>query len=284
MIDAGIKQLESVILRIGVEAYEAEVRGLSYAEAATDLANFPWLHKVHVGVRDLLTVMLDPEAANHVERMLSMPSPPVAEKILLALGRMAGGAVTVQSAAARFGLLQALRLNLIVAEMLGDSTIAEDGGLPKDIDAACEEEVRWWIREGAKHAADVQPLRILVVSALDNLRGRLEEVRMIVARLGDEAREECQRRQTIELMLREMDAADGLLLRNEEEIAEELGEQRLDVQRLIDTHPLAFPDAKRDSIYVHAQRVRERVLHDEILERRRPALIDLIRNRLKQGA
>jgi hypothetical protein len=234
---------------------------------------------MHVGIRDGLTTVLRGAALANTERLLAMPSPPVAEALLSALGRMSGmpEVPPVQAAAARFCLFQALRMNVMVAEMISDASIAEDGGLPRDLDAACEDEVRWWVVEGASQTGGVLPLRVLLVGALRSLRGRLDDVRVVVAQLGDEARADCERRKLIELMLRQMDAPDHLLLRNERFFAEDLGEQRLEMQRLLDNHPLAFSKMNRAAAYVRLQRLRKHLVHRQPIIRRGPALIDLLR-------
>src|SRR5262249_25309922 len=147
---------------------------------------------------------------------LAAPEPPALEDLQRGLAALAASddAPPASRALARLFLFEALRVNLIVAEHLSGSSIAAVGGLPADIDAIAEAEVDRYVALAAEIDAEVRPLNVLVAAGLIALEQHVGDLKGVLARIEDDLATAFRVRAALELKLREMDAADALLIRN----------------------------------------------------------------------
>jgi hypothetical protein len=272
----GLAQLEARMARLAVEAVDAEAQGRSLADAVDDEHNFPTLHRLHIGVRDLLTMSLPPPLLGWVKQVLAAPESPVTDGLQRGLAALAAdaGAPPTARALARLLLFEAVRVNLVVAEHLSGSSIAAVGALPGDIDAIAEAQVNRWIADDAGDGDKVRPLNVLVAAGLVALERHIDDLKDVLARLSGDLNDAFRLRAALELKLREMDAADAVLIRNA--FAPALDEQRLEVERLAAEHPLLLGARRRDALDQQVSRLRRRMVEGDWPRRRGTALIDLL--------
>jgi hypothetical protein len=276
-LERGLEQLGARLARLAVEVADAQAQGRRLAEAAASELDYPILHRLHVGVRDLLTLSLPPPLVEWARQALAAPEAPVVDELQRGLAALAASAEAAPAsrAVARLFLFEAVRVHLIIAEHLSGSSIAAVGALPADVDAIAEDEVDRFIAQAAAlGSAEVRPLNVLVSAGLISLEQHVGELKGVLARLEDDLATAFRVRAALELKLREMDAPDAVLIRNA--FAPALDEQRLEVERLRAEHPLLLGDRKRDALDQQVSRLRRRIAAGEWPERRSPALIDLI--------
>ncbi len=281
----GLAQLQGTLRRLAVEAADAEAQGRRLSDAADDDVGFPTLHRLHAGVRDALTMTLPAEVTGWVRHIMAEPESPIADELMAGLARLAAtrdaSVSTEIRAVARLLLFQAVRINLIVAEHLSGSSIAVVGAEAYDLDRIAEAEVGRWIAiagsddEGEdEDLVGVRPLEVLVAAALVHLDEHVSELKSMLARVEDDLVTAFRLRSELELKLRDMEAADAVLIRNA--FAPAIQEQRLEVERLQAHHPLVLGERKRAAIDQQVSRLRRRIAAGDWPTRRAPALIDLI--------
>src|SRR5512138_3419072 len=66
----GVAQLEARMARLAVEAADAEAQGRRLTDVVDDEHNYPSLHRLHLGVRDLLTMSLPSTLIGWVKQVL----------------------------------------------------------------------------------------------------------------------------------------------------------------------------------------------------------------------
>jgi hypothetical protein len=282
-LERGLLQMQATLARVAVEALDAEAQRRSLAEAAEDDVGYPTLHRLHVGVRDILTMSLPEGLRAWAEQVLAMPEWAFGDDLQRGLGRLAADADASPAlrALARVLLYQAVRVNLLVAEHLSGTSIAAVGAQPADVDRIAEGEVAHWIREAERIPGDVRPLEVLVAAALAHLEEHVAELGAVLARLDDDLATAFRLRAELELKLRDMEAADAVLIRNA--FAPALDEQRVEVERLREHHRLVLGERSRDALDQQVSRLRGKMKRGEWPHRRDAALIDLIADSEDQG-
>jgi len=283
-LERGLDQLGARLNRLAVELVDAQAQGLRLAQAAADELDYPILHRLHLGIRDVLTLSLPPPLAAWARQTLASPDTPVLDDFQRGLAALAAAddAPPASRALARLFLFEAVRVNLIVAEHLSGSSIAAVGALPADVDAIAEAEVDEYVARAAAIDAEVRPLNVLVAAGLLALEQHVGELKGVLARIEDDLATAFRLRAALELKLRDMDAADALLIRNA--FAPALDEQRLEVERLQAEHPLLPGERRRDAIDQQVSRLRRRIAAGDWPERRSPALIDLLTGEAPQAS
>jgi len=278
--EAGLVHLEAEIERLALDAYAAQRRGLSFSEAATDFVNFPHLARLHAAMNDILTMSLPPELVAWVHSFLSMPEPPSLDGMRTALvATAADDARPHAQALAHFALFEGIRLNLVVmARWFPHETIGV-GMEMGDLDRIAEDRITTWLAETPAAPSDVRSFHVIAAAALQSLSEHAEQLRAGLSNLQRDFVEAAQLRARIEEALSTMDVRDALLIRNE--MAPELGEQRLTVEHLQERHALALGDVSRNALDQRIKRARGK--SREALQRRRVALIDLIRESAAEG-
>jgi len=275
-LERGLDQLGARLNRLAVELVDAQAQGLRLAAAAANELDYPILHRLHLGIRDVLTLSLPAPLAAWARQTLAAPELPIFDDFQRGLAALAAAhdAPAPSRALARLFLFEAVRINLIVAEHLSGSSIAVVGALPADVDAIAEAEVDEYVARAASVDAEVRPLNVLVAAGLLSLEQHVGELKGVLARIEDDLATAFRLRAALELKLRDMDAADALLIRNA--FAPALDEQRLEVERLQTEHPLLLGERRRDAIDQQVSRLRRRIAAGDWPERRAPALIDLL--------
>lgn len=278
--EVGLVHLEAEVERLALDAYTAHRRGLSFSEAATDFVNFPQLARLHAAMNDILTMSLPPELIAWVQSLLAMPEPPSLDGIRTALVATAADDERPHAQAlARFALFEGIRLNLVImARWFPHETIGV-GMEMGDLDRIAEERITTWLAEMPAAPGDVRPFHVIAAAALRSLSAHAEQLRAGLSNLQRDFVEAAQRRARIEEVLSTMDVRDALLIRNE--VAPDLGEQRLTVEHLKERHALALGNASRNALDQRIKRARGK--SREALQRRRVALLDLIRESAAVG-
>src|SRR5262249_18172124 len=273
-LERGVEQLQAALVRLWVEALDAEAKGRSLTDAAEDDATFPALHRLHLAVHDILTMSLPPELQGWARAFLARPDHGFFDELQRGLGRLAASDGPAR-ALGRVLLYQAVRLNLMIAEHLSGSSIASVGGQARDLDLIAEAEVARWIEHAsAAPPGDERPLELLVAAGLTDLGRHLEDLKDVVRRVDEDLVSAFRLRAELELKLRQMDAADAVLIRNA--FAPALDEQRREVDALRDEHSMVLRDRSRDAIDQQVSRLKRRIAGEDWPERRRKAIIDLI--------
>src|SRR5262252_6998046 len=128
-LDRGIEQLGARLSRLALEAADAAAHGVRLAEAAENEHDYPIFHRLHVGLRDALTLSLPPALAAWARQVLARPESPIVDDFQRGLAALAASAEAppASRALARLILFEAVRIHLVVAEHLSGSSIASVG-------------------------------------------------------------------------------------------------------------------------------------------------------------
>jgi hypothetical protein len=273
-LERGVEQLQAALVRLWVEAVDAEAKGRGLTDAAEDEATFPALHRLHLAVHDILTMSLPPELQGWAKTFLARPDNGFFDDLQRGLGRLAAG-VEPARALGRVLLYEAVRLNMIIAEHLSGTSIASVGGQQRDLDLIAESEVaRWIAHASAAPPGDERPLELLVAAGLSDLSRHVADLKDVVRRVDEDLVSAFRLRAELEMKLRQMDAADAVLIRNA--FAPALDEQRREVEALRDQHAMLLGERSRDAIDQQVSRLKRRIAGEDWPERRRKAIIDLI--------
>jgi hypothetical protein len=282
---AGIRQIEAGLLRIAVDVQSAEAQGIPLRVAAANEAEFPQLFRAHVGLADLMATSVPPAIEALVRRSFSLRDTAIADEAREDLVRLATGAYAppIERSLARFALFEAVRANLLYAAWRTEGGFEAVGGSSDDIDQIAEDRVEKLFAEAPNLESDVRSFRVIVASALEHLTSHAESLRKAIAVMHADvaaAFEECA---AFERSLRELDAADALLVRNE--MAQYLGEQHLSVDELLRQHPVAFQDVSRDALDQRVSRLRRRLRASgrTAALSKRPSLYTLLAEFEKEG-
>lgn len=279
-MDHGLAHLEVELQRLALDAHAAIAQGIPFADATLDFENYPHLARAHAALDDILTLSLPPELETWVRKLLGTPEPPTFEGMRTALvATAADPSRPLQKALARFLLFEGVRLQLVVmVKWFPKETIGVGVGLGA-LSRIAEDRIQVWLAAEDPVPADTRPFHILVAAALHAFDEHVGELRSSLASLKNDFIEALRRQADIETFLNEMDATDALLFRNE--LAPELGEQKLTVDHLQRRHIIVMGSVSRNALDQRFRRARSRGV--ERLRRQRVALLDLIREAALEG-
>lgn len=280
-----VNEMNAKLLRIGLDALAATQSGVSFAQAADDRENFPFLRRFHLGVTDILQVTIPQEFLHVFERLLA--APPIATVTLesFAHAALSKDVAPAEAALLRFLLFEALRLNLVVAAWRNESEFVEAGARLRDIDAIAEKELSWLVENAGALSPDDRPIQTLVAMGMESLLRHVTELK--TALLGIKAEvDEPPRMEVLqakyEAYLRSMNLTDATLLCNRH--AATFDEQRIPVELLQAEHPLALEGMSRAAMDQRVKRLADSVEAGQgALERQGTAIIDIINAHLKKA-
>lgn len=274
-LEAGLADLELELERLAGDALAAERRGVPLSQAAADFTNYPQLARLHAVFDSILTLSLPPEIVVWVRSFLAMREAPALDRMLVSLVDAASNAQSPHlRALARFALFEGVRLNLVVLARWYPSETFGVGMELADLDRIAEHRVDSWLSSGPAAPHGVRPFHLVAVAAIESLNSHADELRREMATLQREFVEQLRMRGRIEGLLGAMNAPDAILMRNE--LASSLDEQQVTVEMLQSKHPLLLGGVTRNALDQRARRARSK---PEQLVRKRPALIDLLRER-----
>lgn len=277
-LEAGLESLKYGAAKIGLEIGHAESLGIPIAEAVRDAEQFPAAHKLHNGIRNLLTLELPPELVGIAKSVMASPPAETTEALRAELARLACCLPHNQPerALARLLLFEAVRLNLLVLTWQDRTHLIRQGIEDETLDTLAEAEVEWLAQHPsiAEEGPEVRPLHVLVSSALVRLGARSEDAREAFANVSADVVMENKRRAKLDEVLSQMDSRDALLVRNY--FAKALGEQRLSVERLMLLNPVAFDGSNRDALDQRRLRGVASLEEGNPRQRKKPAFIDLV--------
>src|SRR5215471_4650305 len=78
-LERGIEQLGARLARLAVEVADATSQGHRLAEAAANELDFPILHRLHLALRDILTLSLPAPLAAWARNVLAGPESPLVD-------------------------------------------------------------------------------------------------------------------------------------------------------------------------------------------------------------
>jgi hypothetical protein len=282
-----MQELRLAVAKVGLEAYEVEVRGLRLSAAVADERNFPLLFRLHVGLRDVFTLELPKELLGWAERFTRTTHQAGTDEIQHQLGRLATDQrlAPTERALARFVLFEMLRAGLYFAEYLENGALAALGMRQGDLDELAEKQLARWLEVAPTLSADIRPLNVMMGAAMQELTAEGEVVQELFTTLSVDLVTHAKLRQEFEAKLQAMNAPDALLIRNA--VAEEEGllddEQYVTIETLQAQHPLALGGFKRNTLDQKLKRLKARVAKGEWPERKSPALVDLVMKLLPEG-
>lgn len=281
-LELGIRHLEAEAERIALDAHTAMTHGVPLAEAVHDVANFPYLARVHAAVDDLLTLSLPPPLVDWLTSLLAMPEPPAFDSMRTALVVAAAEPQSPhRGALARFILFEGVRLNLVLLAKWHPHETYGVGLELRDLDAIAEARVDEWFAEEPAAPEGTRPFHVIVSAAAQSLGEHAAAFRAALVGVQQELVEGLQMRAKVEELLTEMDVRDALLFRNQ--FAPAFGEQRLSVELLQERHWHVLAELSRDALDQRAKRARDKARQmaqdtGESPKRRRIALLDLLRD------
>lgn len=260
--DRGIESLNFWVARLGLEAAQAESQSIALSDAVRRNVQFPEMSRVHIALGDIFEMEVPHDIvplARETRRALLAAAP--VENVRYALAEAACNLPrnSALRALARFGLFEAVRMNLLVASTMDRPALAgaEIGDL--ELSRIAEHKVQQLIEAQEEIFAGVEerirPLEVIVAAALADLTGHLEALAP-AGHLSEQIRENWEMRAEFERRLQGLNPKDVYLLRN----WAGLGEERLSPQQLAERHPLIFPDAPtQNSLEQRLSRARKRI-------------------------
>ncbi len=280
-IREGLADLQLALAGLAVEVLEAERKELPLREAA-ELERFPRMRLVHLAIFDLLRFEL-PKEYREVLREVSADSqeePLFVRDIKLALVNCARESDNpAERAVSRFFLFEIIRLGMVIVAWLAGG-IEAVGGDQQDIDELAESEVDEWLSRPLL-PGPIRTFDVIFAGALLRLNGRADVLAEMMNELSDEARRAQLFRAAVEAKLREMPAAEAVLIRNM--VAPALDGQHVTVERLAGLHPMALGQHKTEALYKKQQRAFLKLRQGQDVKRSNPALFDMIREMTKEG-
>ncbi len=284
-LEQGMQELKLAAAKLGLEAYETEVRGVPLSTAVTDERNFPILFRLHVGIRDLLTLELPKELLSWAERLTGTNHQAGSDELQLQLGRMATDLKQppTERALARLALFELLRMGLYLAEYLEKGSLAALGMRQCDFDELAEKQLVRWLELAPGLTADIRPLNIMMGAAMEELTAEGEIVQELFMTLNADLVTHAKLRQEFEAKLQAMNTPDALLIRNAvagEGLLDD--EQYVSLETLQAQHPLALGGFKRNTLDQRLKRLKERAVDGKLPERKSPALVDLVVKQLPE--
>lgn len=251
------------------ELSKAEARHLPLAQAVRDPGNYPHLARVHQGLEDVLTLTLPEPLRSWAEEFVANPPVELLETIDATFARSAINAAVPAPLRrlARFGLFEAVRVNLVVVDRLaGEANLAASGMTIEDLDEIAEREVEHLLDLAADESLGPPSLAVAVKAGMLAVGAKASEVRCSLrARLSDldaYARAEAE--------LNRLDAVDAILLR----AWAESPESKLDPHLVLRQHSVILADTTPGALSTRLSRLRTRLPRGE-RPRRREALVDI---------
>lgn len=285
-IEQGFQELRLAAAKLGLEIYEAEVRGVPLATAVGDEHNFPNLFRVHVGLRDMFTLEMPKALVPWVERAMAGGVAGPTDNLQLQLGRMAtdGALPPAERARARFALFELLRMALFFAEYLERGQLTALGVSPRHLDELAEQKLNYWLTLEPEHTADVRPLNVMMAAAMEDLTRQGQALAKELLTVSADLVNAVRGRQALEERLQEMNTPDALLVRNAaagEGLLDD--EQYVTIETLQEQHPFALGDLKRNTLDQRYRRLIIRIADGDWPKRKSPAVIDLALKQLPTG-
>ena len=272
--EAGLLHLEAEIERVALDAYAAQRRGLPFAEAVADFVNYPNLARMHAAFDNILTTSLPLPIVSWIRSLLAMPEPPSFDEMRTTLvAAAADDLYPHRQALARFALFEGVRLNLVLMVRWFPHATLGVGLEMGDLDRIAEARVEEWLARAPACPEEVRPFQVLVAAAVHSLSSHAEAFRTAIATLQRDFVEAARLRADVEEVLAEMDVRDALVIRNE--LAPDLGEQRLTVEHLKERHMLVLGDVSRNALDQRLKRACGRTR--KAMKRRTVALLDILR-------
>lgn len=274
-LEIGLTHIESELSRVMLDAHTAMVKKVPWSKAATDFENYPFLSQLHTAIDDILTLTLPPELFEWAVSFIGSPEPQSFEKMRLGLvAAAADGSSPYIQALARFGLFEAVRLNLVIMNRLFPAETTGVGIDVAEINDIAEKRVNEWLSTEPVLPEGVRPLETIVAVALKTLETRVEELKTGLACIRNSLAKALEDRARIEAMLNEMDTVDAVLIRNA--MAPRLEEQRFSVDELKRRHKFALDAHSRNTLDQRFRRSLKKNLAQ--LKRKGPALLDIIKD------
>lgn len=280
-LQRGVDDLKIGAMRLALEVVESQRQGHSLADAVRAADAFPLLNQAHNAVLDMLTLELPREFQGLVRELKRTGcSLDHLDGLQRDLGRLAASTGGPEQALARFVLFEVVRLGLLLAFWEKSPDLHRVGVSDREWDERAEANLDLLLAEPADLEGEdgVRPLHVALSATLLDLLNVTDEASRALARLHEDLRQQYERRAQVEEALLDADARDAVLIRNA--CGPAWGEQRLEVPRLIAQHGLAFRGVSRAAADQRFHRRKEAMLDGglgALPARRRPALIDLIR-------
>lgn len=246
----GIRQMTARLRQIAADAQAAELAGVPFSEAVTDIFGHPHLVRFYREMDSILQTPLPEPLATWLERCLAAPELPIAEAMRSALVESASSRDTTVRALPRFLLFVGIWINLRLLYLRRPEDMIREGLTPDVLPVISEDVMREWMGDPIPAAPGFRPYRVLVAAAVGALAEHAAEVRAAVLVTQDEIVHA-----EAEALFARMEAEDAVLLRNA--AAEQLGEQRLDVERLRELYPETLGQKTRAALDKKLQRLRD---------------------------
>jgi hypothetical protein len=292
-LERGLAEFEADLLRVALDIQLAATRGLSLSTACHDSANYPHLNRIHVGLRDILTLELPADLLLWVRALVARPDGALSgDELQLALSRAALSPEQhpVLRVLAQYALFESLRVALLLSDHVRQASVnvlPQVAGSPAReapgfaaigvdeaaVDGLAEDEVRWWLAKAGAFEGDVRPLNVLLSSALLQLEQFANDIGILLASAQRETLEQLRQRDELKRHLQRMNAPDAVLVRNV--VGVHIGEQRLSVKVLKEHHQIALGDREAGALNTQLHRLAEKIGGGAWPERNRPALVDL---------
>lgn len=284
-LQQGFQELKLLAAKAGLEAYEAELRGVPLSAAVGDEQSFPLLFRIHVGLRDMFTLELPKEIRQWAERALALGPSGHSDELQLQLGKMATDPTlgAGERALARFGLFEFLCMGLQFADYAERGQLAALGIERRHLDELAEDKLTTWLQLPAEQAAAVRPLNVMLAAALEHLTVSGDVLQQEFLTLSADIVEAAEERKVLEQRLQEMNSPDALLIRNAMADVGLLDEQYLTIETLQDQHSLALGTMKRNTLDQRLRRLKVSIKDGNWPKRKSPAVIDLVLLQLPQG-
>jgi hypothetical protein len=277
-----LRELQGELDRVAAEALQARSEGLGLAQAVRD-PGYPALARFHQDLRDAMFVEIPANLRAWVENLYGPRANAQAEELGTSLTHLARGGdddgpanADLQQALAELLVFESVRLRLLVAAWQSED-FERLGGEEADVDAIAWEEIQALLDEPLFDDGAVRPLQVMYAAASVSLARDAHERADALRRTGEDLREQLSMRARLRAALRELRLAESVLLENA--LANLLGEERLELQRLQDERPVALEGMTRQAMDQRVSRGRRALIRPGQAwpRRRNPALFDLLR-------
>lgn len=275
-LQQGLQEFKLAAAKIGLEAYEAEVRGIPLCEAVGDEQNFPNLFRIHVGLRDMFTLELPKELQGWAEQAIAAGASS-SDELQTHLGRMATDSTLAagERSLACFALFELLCASLFFADYAERGQLAALGVERRHLDELAQENLTRWLQLPAELAVEVRPVTIMFAAAMERLAVRGEIIQQQVLTWSADMVDEAQQRKVLERHLQEMNTPDALLIRNAAAGLGLLDEQYVTIETLQEQHSFVLGDTKRNTLDQRFKRLKVSIADGKWPKRKSKAIVDL---------
>lgn len=283
-IREGIEEICAQLLRVGLDAFHARQSGIPFYAAAEDPENYPHLLRFHFGATDIIQVSLPEELVPWLERLVRSPIPPIAADLQQSLARLAINPATpaIERACLELLLFEGIRLNLVIAAWHEQLTLASAGVCMDHVDRTAHEELTWLLEHTDVLGPENRLVQLAVAQGMLSLMSHVQELLGELRGIASDVANALKLRAGVEAYLKNVDLTDAVLIRNR--FAPELGEQRLPLEVLRAEHPIALSHMGRPAMDQRVKRLVDSIKDGRgIADRQRPALIDIIEQRMLEG-